>query len=265
MSRDNYRLGLALLLFIVGAFIQAILSYFDMRNSEEIVKVHEIQKFYSSHVSTSKDTHKGDEAINLTAETCLSEIVLEKIGKLTPLELVLLPEEFERTTELYNVLLTPKVSVKSVALRHPYRYLILAGSDDKIEPLDPVIAGSKLIGLIEKVRKGYSIFETLNSPNISISVSILEGCRLKGFGVIRGTGRGIQVELFEPKQLLREGAILVTSGKGILPAGLVIGQLKTERGKWCLDFEFQRSVVTVLYKRISFYRLPREYRQMVEK
>ncbi len=180
---------------------------------------------------------------------------------------------------LHNLILIPqplldegydlsfKVKVKALKMTLPHRYILLAG-EGVVEPLDPVVMGVNLVGVVDKVYKGYSILKTITSPEVYLTVTFLSpDCEVSGFGIVRGGGGSLRLEEFSPESLLKGKGELVTSGKGLLPFGLTVaiwenGVMRTPTGT--LD-TLPSAELQVLYKRVSLKDLPEDLRDLVVK
>lgn len=104
-------------------------------------------------------------------------------------------------------------------------FTIGAGSDQGVTKNSAVINGSGLVGLVYEV-----------GPTWSKVISIIDNKSAVGFemlraskdykGVIYGTTNNELVgELFDPNAEVRKGEYIVTSGLGIYPKGILIGQI----------------------------------------
>lgn len=110
-----------------------------------------------------------------------------------------------------------------------YGLTINKGSLAGIQPGDPVITSSGLVGRVSKVSTTYAKVETLYHPEVSVSVLDV---RTEEIGILTGdkkyADRGlIQMKYLDTKTAVAADDLIVTTGMGgVYPADLVIGTVK---------------------------------------
>ena len=110
-----------------------------------------------------------------------------------------------------------------------YGMTINKGSLAGVQPGDPVITSSGLVGRVTKVSTTYAKVESIYHPEVSVSVLDV---RTEEIGVLTGdkqyADRGLmQMKYLDTKTLVAEGDLVVTTGMGgVFPANVVIGSVK---------------------------------------
>lgn len=112
----------------------------------------------------------------------------------------------------------------------PYKsFVINKGSADGIKQYDPVITKAGLIGYVSEVGLSTSKVRTVLSPDISVGAL---SSRTSDSGVVSGTLELAEKGYTKFYNLSRScnvavGDYVVTSGEGIFPKGLLIGEIKS--------------------------------------
>ncbi len=121
-------------------------------------------------------------------------------------------------------------------------FIVDAGSDDGVQPGDPVVMGDGsvgLVGVIQQVRPGMSVGMDWSHPDFRASAMSADG-RVFGFvEPVRGELRELDRLLLNGVpyyELLDTGVLITTSGLGdVYPRGIPIGrvlELEEEEGEW---------------------------------
>lgn len=104
-------------------------------------------------------------------------------------------------------------------------FTINAGSNQGLEKYSVVVANNGLVGKVYEVGENYSKVITIvdNKSKISFEVLSLD----KNYqGYIESTRDGLLTgSIFEPNADLKEGMTAITTGQGIYPEGLLIGEI----------------------------------------
>lgn len=134
--------------------------------------------------------------------------------------------------EYDDYVFSPPCTVIARTTNDPYHsFTIDKGSDDGIEPYDPVITSSGLVGICYDVSRGTSRVRTLYSPKTAVGVTIV---RTKATGIIEGDYELAEdgccrMNYISKTADIKEGDIIVTSGSETFPANQLIGTV-TEVG-----------------------------------
>ncbi len=121
-------------------------------------------------------------------------------------------------------------SVISKNASDPYKsFLIDAGSLKGISKYDPVITSEGLVGYVSEVYSSYSKVTTILDPSLTCGSF---DRRTKDIGVVTGNAEDAKSGNTRIKNLSRTssvavGDMIVTSGGGVFPEGLLIGTLKS--------------------------------------
>ena len=111
-------------------------------------------------------------------------------------------------------------------------FLISAGKDDGVKKGDLVLSGNGLAGVVQEAQKDYSKILSILDSQISISFKAVRSDDISGI-----VSQNIDSEAFKdmPEGMLRgyvfdnaevlAGDIIMTSGMGIYPAGIEIGEV----------------------------------------
>ena len=162
--------------------------------------------------------------------------------------------------------ITLRVKYRGIAIRTsiPHTYLILGGSRDGIEPLDPVIYDGYLVGVVFKVFHDYSLVKSIASPDVSLTVTALTpDCLLIGFGIVQGNGDDLKLTMFKPSDSLKPSFTLVTSGQGLYPLGIRVGIYEGSHKSVDMKALGGELTLTVVAKRISLKEIPPSLREVI--
>jgi rod shape-determining protein MreC len=104
-------------------------------------------------------------------------------------------------------------------------FVIDKGSEDGITKDSTVLIGEGLVGLVYEVGEKYSKVVSIIDNNTSIGFEVLNTVRNYD-GIIKGTqDKILNGMVYDLDAQIIEGDILVTSGKGIYPKGIIIGRV----------------------------------------
>ncbi len=123
---------------------------------------------------------------------------------------------------------SPPCTVIARTTNDPYRsFTIDKGSKDGIEPYDPVITSSGLVGICYDVSRSTSKVRTLYSPKTAVGATVV---RSKATGIIEGdyelTEDGFcRMNYISKTADLAVGDIVVTSGSETFPANQLLGTI----------------------------------------
>lgn len=124
---------------------------------------------------------------------------------------------------------SPPCTVIARTTNDPYRsFTIDKGSKDGIEPYDPVITSSGIVGICYDVSRSTSKVRTLYSPKTAVGATIV---RSKATGIIEGdyelTEDGFcRMNYISKTADLAVGDIVVTSGSETFPANQLLGTIE---------------------------------------
>lgn len=110
-----------------------------------------------------------------------------------------------------------------------YKFVINKGSTDGISPYDPVIIGNSLVGYVSSVGLTTSTVTTILSPEI---IAGADDSRTGDTGLITGNAEFATQKKLKLYNLTGDcqvavGDIIITSGEGLFPHGLLIGTVET--------------------------------------
>ncbi len=131
--------------------------------------------------------------------------------------------------EYDDYVFSPPCTVIARTTNDPYHsFTIDKGSDDGIEPYDPVITSTGLVGVCYDVTRTTSKVRTLYSPKTAVGVTVV---RTKATGIAEGDYELAEDGLFRVNYIsktsdLKEGDIIVTSGSETFPANQLLGTVK---------------------------------------
>lgn len=104
-------------------------------------------------------------------------------------------------------------------------FTIDRGTESGIEKGDAVVNGMGLVGRIQETGKGWSKVVSLIDENCDVSFKLVRD--RKQLGIVSGSeGGGISGYMMDAESTVSEGDIIITSGLGIYPEGLYIGNVK---------------------------------------
>ncbi len=113
--------------------------------------------------------------------------------------------------------------------------LVDRGSGDGIRPGMAVVAAGGLVGRVIEVAPGHSTVLTLGDRASAVGVRV-------GAAATAGVAQGgdapvLRLDLLDPSAPLERGALAVTSGlrHSRFPAGLPVGRVSGEPGRWAVD------------------------------
>lgn len=102
--------------------------------------------------------------------------------------------------------------------------LINKGADEGLKSGAAAISSSgALIGQVDQVFSGYSRVIVLTDPNFKVMVSLGESA-VSGIGLGDLTN-GVYIDFISRSDAVSEGALALTSGGDLLPAGILIGKV----------------------------------------
>lgn len=135
-----------------------------------------------------------------------------------------LKEEYE------NYKFSPPCTVIARTTNDPYgSFTVDKGSSDGIEPGDPVVTETGIVGVCFEVSPSTSKVRTLYSPKTAVGVYTV---RTKAEGIAEGgydlavKGR-IRMSYISKESDIKEGDVIVTSGSANYPAGQLIGTVES--------------------------------------
>lgn len=111
-----------------------------------------------------------------------------------------------------------------------YGFTINKGSLAGVEPGDPVITESGLVGRVSKVGATYSKVETIFDPDVQVAAI---SAKTGDTGILTGDKKLadqnlVQLTSLDPKAAVQQGELIVTSGLGgVFPSGIVIGTVQS--------------------------------------
>lgn len=104
-------------------------------------------------------------------------------------------------------------------------FIIDAGYEDGVTKDSAVINGSGLIGLVYDVGSHWAKVVTLVDKRSTVSFSSAEVISSYDGQVVGTTDEVIRGQIFDPTAKISVGDLLITSGLGIFPKGIIIGQV----------------------------------------
>ncbi len=105
-------------------------------------------------------------------------------------------------------------------------FTINRGTESGIKAGDAVVNGMGLVGRVQETGKGWSKVVSLIDEDCDISFKLVRD--RKQLGIVSGSaGGGISGYMMDADSTVSEGDIIVTSGLGIYPEGITIGNVKT--------------------------------------
>ena len=136
----------------------------------------------------------------------------------------------ELKEEYNNYKFSPPCTVIARTTNDPYcSFTIDKGSSDGIEPGDPVVTETGIVGVCFEVSPSTSKVRTLYSPKTAVGVYTV---RTKAEGIAEGgydlavKGR-IRMSYISKESDIKEGDVIVTSGSANYPAGQLIGTVES--------------------------------------
>ncbi|MBP0957519.1 MAG: rod shape-determining protein MreC [Oscillospiraceae bacterium] len=136
----------------------------------------------------------------------------------------------ELKEEYDNYKFSPPCTVIARTTNDPYgSFTVDKGSSDGIEPGDPVVTETGIVGVCFEVSPSTSKVRTLYSPKTAVGVYTV---RTKAEGIAEGgydlavKGR-IRMSYISKESDIKEGDVIVTSGSANYPAGQLIGTVES--------------------------------------
>jgi len=105
-------------------------------------------------------------------------------------------------------------------------FVIDAGSEDGVTKNSAVINGSGLVGMVYDVGTDWAKVVTLIDKRSTISFSSVGIIAPYDGQIIGSADHILRGQIFDPTAKMSPGDLLVTSGLGIFPKGIVIGEIK---------------------------------------
>lgn len=105
-------------------------------------------------------------------------------------------------------------------------FVIDAGSEDGVTKNSAVINGSGLVGMVYDVGTNWAKVVTLIDKRSTISFSSVSIIAPYDGQIIGSADHILRGQIFDPTAKMSPGDLLVTSGLGIFPKGIVIGEIK---------------------------------------
>lgn len=105
-------------------------------------------------------------------------------------------------------------------------FVIDAGSEDGVTKNSAVINGSGLVGMVYDVGTNWAKVVTLIDKRSTISFSSVGIIAPYDGQIIGSADHILRGQIFDPTAKMLPGDLLVTSGLGIFPKGIVIGEIK---------------------------------------
>lgn len=131
--------------------------------------------------------------------------------------------------EYDNFTFSAPCSIISRQTNDPYAtFVIDKGSDDGIEPFDPVITSQGLVGVCYDVSKTTSKVRTLFSPKTAVGVMTV---RTKTTGIVEGNlstaeNGYCKMSYIDKESDVKKGDVVITSGSQNFPAQQLVGVVK---------------------------------------
>jgi rod shape-determining protein MreC len=136
----------------------------------------------------------------------------------------------ELKEEYSNYRFSPPCTVIARTTNDPYAsFTVDKGASDGIEPGDPVVTETGIVGVCYEVSPSTSKVRTLYSPKTAVGVYTV---RTKAEGIAEGgydlavNGR-IRMSYISKESDIKEGDVIVTSGSANYPAGQLIGTVES--------------------------------------
>ncbi|MGN0638247.1 MAG: rod shape-determining protein MreC [Huintestinicola sp.] len=136
----------------------------------------------------------------------------------------------ELKEEYDNYKFSPPCTVIARTTNDPYgSFTVDKGASDGIEPGDPVVTETGIVGVCFEVSPSTSKVRTLYSPKTAVGVYTV---RTKAEGIAEGgydlavKGR-IRMSYISKESDIKEGDVIVTSGSANYPAGQLIGTVES--------------------------------------
>ncbi len=104
--------------------------------------------------------------------------------------------------------------------------IINVGRNKNIKPNSAVVSKYGLVGIVDDIRPRFSIVLPIYDPRFQISARISS---TREVGLLKGQGKGRDLLLtyLNLDTQAKSGDLVFTSGEGILPKGILIGEIKS--------------------------------------
>ncbi len=123
----------------------------------------------------------------------------------------------------------PASAIRSGTRGSESMFLLDVGTEDGVQVNDPVISARGLVGVVREVGPRTALALDWTHPDFRVSVMTLDG---EGFGIVEPRHGAFREEDrllltgVPYHSELEEGAVLVTSGQGIHPRGILVGEVQ---------------------------------------
>jgi len=130
----------------------------------------------------------------------------------------------EKLLNLKKELAAPFLTARIVG-RDPSQWfntvIINQGTSDGVQMGMPVVSGEGVVGQVRNASPHFAKILLANDPNSAIDV-LLQESRVQG--IVKGNGKGFDLQYVLKNNEVKEGEIVLTSGLGgVFPKGLVLG------------------------------------------
>ena len=160
---------------------------------------------------------------NLQLRKELAEVSLDRkdLGQLEDLSQVL---NYEYTEKKFDLVTADITSLDGSNWTNVFT--INRGEESGIEAGDAVVNGMGLVGRVQETGDGWSKVISLIDEDCDVSFKLVRD--RKQLGIVSGSaGGGIVGYMMDADSTVSEGDIIVTSGLGLYPEGISIGNVKT--------------------------------------
>ncbi len=135
-------------------------------------------------------------------------------------------------------------------------FTIDCGTEKGIAKDNIVVNGTGLVGMVRETGRHFSKISSIIDKSSSVSYRVLN--KMDIMGIVNGGGNGmLEGYTFDMEAEISEGDVLITSGMGVYPAGIVIGtvesvsfnqgtQLKTITVKPAVSFNSIKKVLVLI-------------------
>lgn len=237
--REHKRLTILLSLFLILTVV-IIVSYDHMGNSSLLGRgVEKIVTLVQGPVSSAgngvksgargifqfRSVLKENEELRDEVAALNREIVQLKLSKAELKELQDLSQAlgYENVKQNYDLLTADVIAMDGSNWFN--LFTINKGTDDGIYKDAVVINGEGLIGKVYEVGSNWSKVISVIDESNSVSFKVFRDLQL--LGILSGDGKGgLKGYMIDPKAAVIEGDVLITSGMGMYPEGIVIGKVK---------------------------------------
>jgi len=129
-------------------------------------------------------------------------------------------------------------------------FIVDVGRADGVEPYSPVVSAQGLVGVIREVRERESVGMDWSHPDFRVGAMLEDGSAYGMVEAVRGVFREddrIVLNGTAYHENLARGALVLTSGLGVLPRGIPIGRVDETaevEGTWRKSYWLRPSVET---------------------